>query len=60
MFNVCLFVLFQHEFLFCFNIGFFSFHSKKKKSVVFIQSQKIAPCLISKSTKNKFMKGHFS
>lgn len=60
MFNVCLFC-FNMNFYFVLILGFFRFIvKKKKKSVVFIQSQKIAPCLVSKSTKNKFMKGHFS
>lgn len=59
MFNVCLFC-FNMNFYFVLILGFFRFIVKKKKSVVFIQSQKIAPRLVSKSTKNKFMKGHFS
>lgn len=59
MFNVCLFC-FNMNFYFVLILGFFRLIVKKKKLVVFTQSQKIAPCLISKSTKNKFMKGHFS
>lgn len=61
MFNVCLFC-FNMNFYFVLILGFFRFIVKKKiiSSIYTNLSQKIAPCLISKSTKNKFMKGHFS